>query len=88
MNIFTTSPAAKLANFQKQAQNAYSIFTKVLNDLATTNEKISAEVKATEEQIANLISFTQELKGQSTANDKVIGKIKSIIEALAFSLVG
>lgn len=80
MNILSQTPATKLAAFQKQAQNAYSVFTKAMNDLVTTNEKISAEVKATEEQIASLTSFTQELKGQSTANDKIIGKIKSIIE--------
>ena len=80
MNILSQTPATKLAAFQKQAQTAYSVFTKAMNDLVATNEKISAEVKATEEQIANLTSFTQELKGQSTANDKVIGKIKSIIE--------
>lgn len=80
MAILSTSPATKLANFQKQAQNAYSIFTKAMNDLATTNEKISAEVVTAQTQIAELTSFTESLNTQKVANDKVIGKIKSIIE--------
>lgn len=80
MNILSQSPASKLANFQKQAQNAYSIFTKAMNDLATTNEKIAVEVSTTEKQIKELTAFTEELHLQKTANDKVIGKIKSIIE--------
>lgn len=80
MTILTSSNATKLANFQKQAQNAYSIFTKAMNDLATTNEKIAVEVSATETQIKELTAFTENLNIQKVANDKVIGKIKSIIE--------
>jgi len=80
MNILTSSPASKLASFQKQAQNAYSIFTKAMNDLATTNEKIAVEVSATETQIKELTTFTENLNAQKVANDKVIGRIKSIVE--------
>lgn len=80
MNILTTSPATKLANFEKQAKNAYSIFTKAINDLATTNEKIAVEVSTTAEQIKELTAFTENLNAQKAANDKVIGKIKSIVE--------
>jgi hypothetical protein len=80
MNILTKSPATKLADFQKQAQNAYSIFTKAMSDLATTNEKIAVEVTAAEAQIKELAAFTENLNAQKVANDKVIGKTKSIVE--------
>lgn len=80
INILPKNSAAKLADFQKQAQNAYSIFTKAMNDLASTNEKIAAEVTLTEAQINELITFNENLNTQKVANDKIIGKIKSIIE--------
>lgn len=80
MNILTISSASKLASFEKQAKTAYSIFTKAMTDLATTNEKIAVEVSATEIQIKELTAFTENLNIQKVANDKVIGKIKSIIE--------
>lgn len=80
INILPKSSAAKLADFQKQAQNAYSIFTKAMNDLATTNEKITVEATAAQAQIAELTTFTENLNAQKVANDKVIGKIKAIVE--------
>jgi hypothetical protein len=80
MSILTSSPASKLASFEKQAQNAYLIFIKAMTDLATTNEKIAVEILATEAQIKEFIAFTENLNIQKVANDKVINKIKSIIE--------
>jgi hypothetical protein len=80
MNILSQSPASKLTSFQKQAQNAYSIFTKAMNDLATTNEKITVEASLAETQIKELTAFTENLNAQKVANEKVIGKIKSIVE--------
>lgn len=78
--LFTTSPASKLAAFKTQAENAYSVFTKAMNDLIDTNAKISAEVVATEQQMKDLAIFNENLNTQKSANEKVIGRIKAIVE--------
>ena len=80
MNFLTPSSATKLATFQKQAQAAYSIFTKAVDDLAATNERIKAEISMTEQQMKDLAAFTDSLNAQKTANDKVVSRIKTIIE--------
>lgn len=78
--LFTTSPASKLAAFKSQAENAYSVFTKAMNDLVDTNTKISAEIAAAEQQIKELATFNENLNIQKVANEKVVGRIKAIVE--------
>lgn len=80
MNIFTKSPQQKIADFSNSAINAIAVFTKTLTDLASINSKIDTEREIAVAKMAELDTFEKTLATQKIANEKIMGKIKTIIE--------
>ena len=78
--LFTPSRETKLANLQQKQANAITIFTKTLNDLASVNSTIDSETDEAATQIKELQMFHDNLAKQRLANEKIMGKIKAIIE--------
>jgi len=80
MNILSKNSQQKLKDFSTSALNAISVFTKTMEDLASINLKIDLESEATIEKITELDEFNKALLSQKADNDKIISKIKVIIE--------
>lgn len=70
----------KLTNFKKATQNALSMFTKALNELHLVNQQIDIEEKIANDQINELALYNQNLATERAANEKIIEKIKAIVE--------
>jgi len=80
MSIFSSTSDSKLSKFQSSTNSAISMFTKALADLAKTNQEIQAEATSTIAKVQELEVFADKLKEQQTANDRLIQRIKSIVE--------
>lgn len=79
-NLFTPTRAQKLASLQKKQTSALLMFNKTLNDLLNVNQTIEDEVEETTTQIKELVRFANDLNKQKESNNKIIGKIKAIVE--------
>jgi len=80
MSIFSSTSDSKLSRFQSSTNSAISMFTKALADLAKTNQEIQAEATSTIAKVQELEVFADKLREQQTANDRLIQRIKSIVE--------
>lgn len=80
MSIFSSTSDSKLVRFQSSANNAITMFTKALADLAKVNQEIEIEATSTIAKVQELEVFADKLKQQQTANDRLIQRIKSIVE--------
>lgn len=60
--------------------NVVSIFTNTIHSLMNINEKIEDEIDSKQEVIATLTQEVQTLDDLKISNDKIINKVKQIIE--------
>lgn len=80
MTIFNLTPESKIERLQRRTNKALSMFTKTLAKLAKTNEKIEFEKSEAIAKVNEFLKFSDNLSLQKEANDRIIGKIKTIIE--------
>ena len=80
MNIFNFSSEYKIERLQKRTDKALSMFTKTLAKLAKTNEKIELEKSEAVAKANEFLRFNDNLSLQRDVNDRIINKIKAIIE--------
>lgn len=70
----------KITKLSSNSANIISIFTNTINDLVNINEQIDSEIDSKTEVIATLTQEVQTLDDLKISNDKIISKVKQIIE--------
>ena len=74
------SHTQKIQRLQGRATRALSIFTKTLDKLQKLNDHILREKEVSDEKILQQTTFNEGLLVHKLNNDKIIAKIKSILE--------
>lgn len=72
-------PSVNLQKLVKRSENAFSIFTKTVDDLTQINNEIATEEEKTIAEIASLQTVSEELSKSRKRNLQVIQKVKEII---------
>lgn len=69
----------KVAQLQTKSDNILDVFTKTIRELNTVNEEATTAVTEKRAEAAQLMSDAKSMEDMVTKNEKVIGKINSII---------
>jgi len=80
MNLLHLLFGNKTEKLISDSKGIISVFTETINSLTKINEKIDSEIDIKQEKIANLTQEVQSLDDVKIANDRIISKVKQIIE--------
>lgn len=69
----------KVAQLQTKSDNILDVFTKTIRELNAVNEEATTAVTEKRAEAAQLMSDAKSMEDMVTKNEKVIGKINSII---------
>lgn len=70
----------KISKLTKTSQDIISVFTSTINKLTAVNETIIEETEIKKEEVISLNQEIEVLDRLMISNDKIISKVKQIIE--------